>query len=131
MEKPFKTPHYVMLIDDDGITNLIHQSLISRYDPHIELQAYNDARHALNTLVDQQKNDPASLPELILLDINMPGMNAWEFLEAYQAEGLSCYLMILTSSIDKRDRDKAAQYPAVRGFIVKPLSRTDLDALLR
>lgn len=75
--------------------------------------------------IDQEE----ALPRLILLDINMPIMDAWGFLDKIQKHPLhmSLFICIITSSIDYRDREKAQVYPQVRACLTKPI---DLNQLI-
>ena len=130
MKAPSPPPTCIYLIDDDDVTNLVHHTQISRFDSQIEVRVFVDAREALADLVDLQARQPEALPGLILLDINMPGMNGWEFLEAYEAHGLHCPLMMLTSSIDDEDRKRAHSFASVTGFISKPLNASIIRELM-
>lgn len=110
----------VFLVDDDPINNLINRRLLGKMGTWGRIHEFLDGRDALEKI---KKLDPThSL--LIFLDINMPVMNGWEFLEAY----LEIYpdradkIVILSSSIDFQDRQKADEYAIVSGFIEKPLT---------
>jgi len=108
----------IMLIDDDPMTNMIHRAIIKRLDPHIEVWTYLQAEEALEYL----KAHSCGWPEIIFLDINMPVMNGWQFLEAYSELEGQAHLFMLTSSIDPKDMTRSQQYPVVKGFISKPLT---------
>lgn len=108
----------VMLIDDDEMTNMIHKAIIRRLDPRIEVWTYLQAIEALDYL----RTHPCQWPGFIFLDINMPEMNGWQFLDEYcELEGRT-QLFMLTSSIDPKDMIRSQQYPVVNGFISKPLT---------
>ncbi|QJD81708.1 response regulator [Spirosoma rhododendri] len=72
------------------------------------------------------------LPDIILLDLNMPVMDGWQFLDEFSqlkpAKPITIY--IVSSSIDPADHQKAATYPAVAHFYIKPISRNDLAAIV-
>ncbi len=107
----------ILLIDDDPINNIVNNKLLKKFDASLEIVEFLNARSALKYL-----QAPASqLPNYILLDINMPEMNGWEFLDKYQPLKLPCKLFLLTSSIAHEDIKEAKNYPAVRGFLTKPL----------
>ena len=110
----------IFLVDDDPINNLINRRLLGKTGIGNQIEEYLSAQEALEKL--------KSLPEkgslLIFLDINMPVMNGWEFLEEYKTQFThrDDKIVILSSSIDFLDRQKALEYPIVSGFLEKPLS---------
>ncbi len=109
----------IMFIDDDPINNLVNRKLLSKFNPMFQISEYMSAETALRDLKDSSK----PFPDVILLDINMPTMNGWEFLDEYRKLGLNVKLFMLTSSIAQEDIDRAQQYAEVRDFITKPLDR--------
>jgi CheY-like chemotaxis protein len=113
----------ILLIDDDPLNNLINRKLIARFLPEVEVTEDVDAREALERI----KND--FTPDLILLDLNMPGMNGWEFLESFQKMGKEISVYILTSSIDSADYRKAERYKQVKKYIEKPLNSQKITTL--
>ena len=68
--------------------------------------------------------------DLILLDLNMPRMSGWDFIEAVAAQPGLPPIVIFTSSIDPRDKARSAQYACVRLFLIKPLRLSDVRGLL-
>jgi two-component SAPR family response regulator len=70
----------IYLVDDDEIQNLINTRVISIVSAGIEVKAFTSAESALAKL----KSNESEFPQLIFLDINMPKMNGWDFLEEYQ-----------------------------------------------
>lgn len=114
---------HILLIDDDPLNNLINRKLIARFLPEVEVTEDVDAREAL----DRIKND--FTPDLILLDINMPGMNGWDFLDHFQKMGKEITVYILTSSIDSADYRKAESYKQVKKYIEKPLNSQKITNL--
>ena len=117
----------VFLIDDNTIDLLISRKLLLKYDDTLEVREFNRASKAITVLRDESED----LPDLILLDLNMPGMTGWDFLEAIQdMDRQPKRIYILTSSLDERDRLMAAKYPAVRGYITKPLNNPSISQAL-
>ncbi len=114
-----------MLIDDDPINNLIIQKEISKFDGNARILVYESASEALDYL----KKNTDALPKLLLLDINMPGMNGWDFLQEFKASNLSTNVVIITSSIAKIDRDKSQNYPIVKDYFIKPLDKEDIHKI--
>ncbi|GAA4101138.1 response regulator [Mucilaginibacter panaciglaebae] len=119
-------PVSILLVDDDEINNFISIKLIKKAVEHTAISACLNGRFAIDELVNIQKHDPSLLPDFILLDINMPIMNGWEFLDEYKRlnidpEGKS-KIYIISSSVFSNDINKARSYPLVKNFISKPLS---------
>ncbi|MDN3202548.1 response regulator [Algoriphagus sediminis] len=110
----------ILLVDDDPINNLINQRLISKVELGEMTHEFLAGMSALEFL---QKLDPSE-KSLILLDINMPVMNGWEFLDNYldRFSNRNDIILILSSSIDFLDRIKAQEYSIVSGFLEKPLT---------
>ncbi len=108
-----------MLIDDDPINNLLNTRLLSKHQSNIRFTEHNEGRSAIEDI----KNRKADLPQVILLDINMPVMDGWQFLEEYQHLNYDIPLFMLTSSIAQEDIKKAKSYKEVKGFITKPLDQ--------
>ncbi|MEZ4776765.1 MAG: response regulator [Bacteroidia bacterium] len=112
----------VFIIDDDAVTNLIHTRIAAKETPTVKVKSYNDARNALSEIAEGTEK-----PDLILVDINMPEMDAWQFLTALEAlprdrtEGID--IVVLSSSIFSEDKIKAQSFPLVRDFYSKPLTR--------
>lgn len=126
----------VLCVDDDTISLTISQLLLKRTGFAAEVDTVIDGSEALDYFEDLFKNNPdpvSEAPGLVLLDINMPVMNGWEFLQEYvprYSEKLSnTRIVILSSTIDPEDFALAKQFPVVVQFISKPLSIENLDEL--
>lgn len=115
-----------MLVDDDEINNFITVKLIRKAFPDSVISTFLNGRTAIDRIKDILKNHPNNIPDYILLDINMPIMNGWEFLEDYKSSGLDpekrITIYILSSSVFSNDIDKAKSYHSVANFISKPLN---------
>lgn len=110
----------VFLVDDDPINNLINRRLLGKVgisDRIVEFLSGDDALEMLSA-------EPVENKVLVLLDINMPVMNGWEFLDKYKSilPHRKDKILILSSSIDFQDRQKAKEYSIVEGFMEKPLN---------
>jgi len=85
-----------------------------------------NGKFAIDQLVEIQKKDMDKLPDYIFLDINMPIMNGWEFLDEYKRLNIDplgkIKIFIISSSVFSNDINKAKSYPVVKSFISKPLS---------
>ena len=118
----------VMVVDDSDADQFMSEILLKEYNPDVEiLQAY-DGVEALEMLKSAEK-----LPDLILLDINMPRMNGFEFLEEYCSEKNedthAPVVVMLTSSAQNEDKAKAELYNCVKEYLEKPLSVENLQEL--
>ena len=125
----------VLLVDDDEINNFISIKLIKKALLTTEIIACLNGKYAIDQLVDIQKKDPAKLPDYILLDINMPIMNGWEFLDEYKRLNIDpsgkTKIFIISSSVFSNDINKARSYPLVKDFISKPLNVDKIVELFR
>jgi CheY-like chemotaxis protein len=115
----------VFIIDDDSIHQRIAQIMIEKHQIFEKYTSYTDAEKAYNYLKENTQ-DPALLPDIILLDLNMPVTDGWDFLDLYEnIKGdlkKLIRIFIVTSSVDEKDKLKAKTYSSVVGFISKPLS---------
>jgi CheY-like chemotaxis protein len=129
----------VLLIDDDEPTNFLSQMIIEEADCAAEIQIAYSGDQAIDYLTSQgtsalgQNTYPR--PDLIFLDINMPAMNGWEFLQKYNSlekehKG-NIVIIMLTTSLNPDDRLRSKNFPDVSGFENKPLTREKLEALLK
>lgn len=119
-------PVSILLVDDDEINNFISIKLIKKALLTSDIMACLNGRFAIDQLVDIQKRDPEKLPDYIFLDINMPIMNGWEFLEEYKRLNIDplgkSKIFIISSSVFSNDINRAKSYPIVKSFVSKPLS---------
>lgn len=115
----------VAIIDDDPINNLICEKVIQRCRFSAEVLSFASAAEALSWL---QITPAAQWPEMLFLDINLPFMDGWEFLERLpQRPAVRIY--ILSSSVSEEDRDKAIRHPRIQDFMIKPLTIEKLTDL--
>jgi len=119
-------PVSVLLVDDDEINNFISIKLIKKALLNTEIMACLNGKFAIDQLLEIQRKDAAKLPDYILLDINMPIMNGWEFLDEYKRLNIDplgkTKIFIISSSVFSNDINKARSYPLVKDFISKPLN---------
>ena len=122
----------LLVIDDDDINIFIIKKIVEKTGFDIEMVARNNGQQAIDYLNETvAQNKP--LPRLVLIDINMPVMNGWEFIEAYETLGIDqkVDMYILSSSVYENDIEKTKSYKAVKGFISKPLSMERLTELIK
>jgi CheY-like chemotaxis protein len=124
----------VLLVDDDEINNFISIKLIKKALINSDITACLNGKLAIDWLAEIQRNTPNDLPDYILLDINMPVMNGWEFLEEYKRLNIDplgkIKLYIISSSVFSNDINKARSYSMVKDFVSKPLNVDRIKELL-
>ena len=122
-------PCRVMMVDDNDNDLLFTRLTLQRCGVPCEVMAFTHAQAAL----DHLRDTPGHGVELILLDINMPVMNGFDFLEAFDALAPAvrgdAVVVMLSSSSDPADRDRAARHASVKGYLTKPLDRQMAAAL--
>ncbi|MEO6548963.1 MAG: response regulator [Ferruginibacter sp.] len=126
----------IMVIDDDEPTNFLNTLLIEEANCTKHLEIVESGLKALNYFENIQvaEENECILPDLVFLDINMPCMNGWEFLEEYKhldkEEMKQPVIIMLTTSLDPEDRLKAANIPEVAGFENKPLTTEMINRII-
>jgi CheY-like chemotaxis protein len=125
----------ILCVDDDPITLMLCKMVINKAAFSKEIITAKNGEEALNyfkTLNQQTPESPSKKePQLIFLDLNMPVMGGWEFLETFNTKEYSDYntinVIILSSTIDPDDLEKSKKYPMVLDFLSKPISKEILD----
>ncbi|HYG38280.1 MAG TPA: response regulator [Cytophagales bacterium] len=126
----------VMLIDDNEIDNLINQKMIEASSISQHIFTHTGARSAIEFLKNMEKIYAVAseaLPEVIFLDIDMPLMDGFQFLDEFDKlkddTKKHCKIVMLTSSINPQDVNKSKKYDYVKKYINKPLSQENLKNL--
>lgn len=128
----------ILCIDDDPITLMLCKKVIERTTFSNEIITAQNGEEALlyfdkiNTEYELS-NKTIALPQLIFLDLNMPVMGGWEFLDSFNSSNYSNFnsikVVVLSSTIDPEDQQKAATYPMVLDFLPKPITLSMLEYL--
>jgi CheY-like chemotaxis protein len=115
----------ILLVDDDEDSNFLTKRIIVHSNIADEVTIVLNGKEAYELVKQcaEKKANQNQCPDLILLDIKMPVMNGIEFLQVCNANNLCNFpVVILTSSLDERDREDTTKFPNVKDFINKPLS---------
>ncbi len=136
MKKKFKC---ILLVEDNEFTNIYNQKLILNLNIAENIYATESAEDALDFIGRKGKYRSTKIkyadPEIIFLDINMPGMNGWEFIEEYKKlnpnKSNPTQIVMLTTSPLQDDEQKAKQINEVIAFKRKPLSQSIILDILK
>ncbi len=124
----------VLLIDDSDIDNMVNKKVVERTGLATNVVVKNSASSALNFLKEVAESDRENIPDIIFLDIRMPEIDGFGFLEMFEKlpdpvqENIS--IVMLSSSIDSEDYNKAMQNRFVKQFLNKPLKKEVVAGLL-
>ncbi|MBI1316187.1 response regulator [bacterium] len=121
----------MLVIDDDQVNNFVLKNIVQRSYPKVQMDFKLDGSSAMRYLKERDALS-APFPGVLLLDINMPVMGGFEFLDEYHERFSSkdCYIYVVSSSISKFDQQKANGYGCVRGYITKPLVNNNIHFII-
>ncbi|SFQ31554.1 response regulator [Hymenobacter arizonensis] len=123
----------ILLVDDDPITNFLNRKLLLRLEAAEEVLVAANGEEALAVLHRYCQPPTPSYPALIFLDINMPLMDGFEFLTAFQqlpdAQRHAVVIVMLTTSVSSRDLERVKHQP-VADFLAKPLTQEQVERVL-
>jgi len=124
---------HILLVDDDRIYQFAARKTIEATGYADSILIYSNGEEAINYLRQSLKNN-ITLPDVIFLDVNMPIMNGWEFLDEYtrlkRDVSKPVLIYVVSSSVDEFDVNKSRQYDSVKGYIVKPVLREKFKQIL-
>lgn len=119
----------ICIIDDDPIYHFLINKIIGNADAGHELLFFKNGKEALDYFMLDLDNN---LPEIILLDLEMPVMDGWDFLkeiEPLHTDNTSIY--IVSSSISHEDKEKAKSFPKIRGHYSKPINSNRIQEITK
>ena len=127
----------LLCVDDDPITLMLCRKVVERVEFAKEIITVQNGEEAIlyfDKLFEEMKADDSIVcPKLVLLDLNMPVMDGWEFLESYISRDYhnvfeATRFIVLSSSIDPYDINRSKTYPII-GFLSKPVTKEMLENL--
>ena len=123
----------VCIIDDDHIFVYGVKRIMRELDFDDELSVYSNGQDALEG-ISKMLEEKKPLPAIIFLDLNMPIMNGWEFLDDYlkikDEKTSQTAVYIMSSSVDPRDLVRIKSYKVIKNYILKPVTADDLEGIL-
>lgn len=122
----------LLVIDDDEINIFIIKKIVDKTGFDVTTVSKGNGQLAID-YINSILSDDESFPDVILIDINMPILNGWDFIEAYERLEVNrkVDIYMLSSSVYENDIERAKSYKSVKGFISKPLSIERLSELLK
>ncbi len=116
----------IFLLDDDPIVNVINEQLFRKYNASKQYIVCRTSQEAIEYI-----NQANPLPEIVIIDLNIPLTNGFSFLDKFYDKFLnSLSVYILTSSVNPEDLSKAMSYPFVKGYLKKPLTRDIVQKII-
>lgn len=117
----------ILCVDDDPITLMLCKKVISKTGFSKETETAQNGEEALKYFKNiKEAENNNTIPQLIFLDLNMPVMGGWEFLDSFSSPEYTDFneiqIVVLSSTIDPEDLKKAKKYPMVIDFLSKPIS---------
>ena len=123
-----------LLVDDDPTTNYLNRKLLEKLDVTEQVMVALNGQEALQVLAAECTEASPTCPALIFLDVNMPIMDGFSFLSAYQqlplAKQQAIVIVMLTTSLHPRDLQRLEALP-VAGFLSKPLNPAKINSILQ
>ena len=123
------TKKAIWIVDDDAIYQIIVNKIIQRSEMFSAISSFKNGKDAINNLHRAVATND-ELPDIVLLDINMPIMDGWEFMEAMALIkpklNKEIVVYIVSSSIAVEDKNKSKSYENILGYLSKPITVNDL-----
>ncbi|MFT5903418.1 MAG: CheY-like chemotaxis protein [Flammeovirgaceae bacterium] len=131
MPEPIKILNSVWIVDDDPISRLLIKKTLERTELFSSYREFTDGFKLIREL-SEKGTLSFDEPDLILLDINMPQKDGWEVLDFIEDKNISFHksrVVLLSSSINPKDKTRAFSYDSIKGYLQKPLAKDDIESL--
>ncbi len=122
----------VYIVDDDMVSQFATRYTLEQASPQCKFVTFDNMEAVLELLLKHMENREP-FPQVILLDLTMPGMSGWEFLEQFEKllqNRKKPNIFILSAFQSSKDRLKAKEHPLIQGYFDKPLSKVNADKIL-
>ncbi len=123
-----------IIIDDDSINNKLCRKIIEKIYPEAGIMDFTDPQEGFNYIVEKYSKKGTDAKAILLLDISMPVMNAWEFLELFEKLDEEVKnrikIHILSSSVNKEDMARAQSNKNVEYYLIKPLTKESIRLIV-
>lgn len=122
----------IFLVDDDHIYQFTAKKTLESMGVGEQVSMFMDGESALN-FIQAHLSDQSALPDVIFLDINMPVMDGWQFVEEFRKLNLDkkIALYMVSSSVDETDMKRSKEYNVINDYIIKPVGKNRFEELLR
>jgi CheY-like chemotaxis protein len=121
----------LMIVDNDQVNSFVLKNVIKRNYPDAHVEMFADGEQALNRL-SSIHHDEGPFPDVVLLDLYMPILNGFDFLEMYSEKfsHKKTLIFAMSNSLSKEDQQRANDFKVVKGFITKPLMYNNLQFII-
>jgi CheY-like chemotaxis protein len=122
----------IFLVDDDRIYQFTARKTLESMGLASQVSIFSDGEEAIE-FIRQHLKDANSLPDVIFLDINMPLMDGWEFIDEFEKldlNGKKVSVYMVSSSVDETDLKKSKEHAIIKDYIIKPVGRTRFEQLI-
>jgi len=123
--------NYIWIIDDDAIYTFTVKKLLKQGQLAAKITVFSNGQSAIDRL-NEVSFGSKNYPDIILLDINMPVFDGWQFMDEFVkfVDKAAITVYMVSSSIDPRDKERALQYKEIKDYVIKPITLESLRNLI-